>query len=214
VSTAPSTRIRPFAAAAVLAAGAFAAAAAAGETDSAIYTPCPDGPKEGHGNFSAEVSYVWGGGTSATISLALTCLADGSHTGHITGLALNGAAGSTGLAFVSCTSGEFGDLGSPVNAAPFGQFMAGAGIGNNWEGGGPPSRGIAVGSTETFVFTLTGSSELLSGLHANTALDASGYAMGVRFLAEGGKVVGCAVPAPGALALLAVAGIGPRRRRR
>ena len=75
-----------------------------------------------------------------------------------------------------------------------------------------------MGASQTFTFTVSGSASALAALNAETALRQDGYGMVVRFRGGVGgwsdKVVGCALPAPGALALLGVAGVLPSRRRR
>lgn len=199
----------------------IATSANAGTTFSEnTWEPC--GSAEGalsKGLFIANVSYSYSGGTTASISIVLnntTLLANG---GYITGIAVNEATGATGLSFVSCTNANFVAI-SAVSAPPFGTFTAGGALGANWTGGGSPTGGIAAGSSATFAFTLTGSSALLMGLNADTLFgpNGAGNAMAVRF--RGGvdgwsdKVLGCATPAPGAVALLGVVGLLSSRRRR
>ena len=208
-----ATHHRPMLAAA-LAAGALAATALAGDSSSWLYLPCAEG-SEGNGTFTAMVTYSWTGGSTSSISVELTNTGTSMLSdGYITAIALNGAPGTTGMSFISCTSANFGGLAGPVNAAPFGDFMVGASLGQNWEGGGQPSNGIAVGVTETFVFSMAGDAALLGSLSAQDCLDSTGYAMAIRFRGgEGGKVLGCAVPGPGAAALFAIGGLLGRRRR-
>lgn len=193
---------------------AIAGAASAAVT-TANYVPCDS--TEGIGSFHASVSYDYSGGTSATLTIALLNDTGASFGGYITGLALNGGAGVGSMTFVSCTNRSFDDAGSPVDANPYGDFMAGAAVGGNWLGAGSPLAGIGVGMTSTFVFTMTGAAMDLAMLTAEDCLTRDGYAMAVRFRGgEGGwsdKVIGCALPAPGAVAVLAAAGlVGTRRR--
>jgi MYXO-CTERM domain-containing protein len=201
---------------AVLASGLCAGPASA-SFSTAQYVPC--GSTEGFGSFSAELSYSYMGGTSASISITLTNTTDMSLGGYITALALNPNGTASGLFYVSSSSAAFSQIVAPINASPYGQFAAGAGLGGSFLGGGSPVGGIAVGGSEIFTFALTGSASALAALDAETALAGTGYAMVVRF--RGGdfedwsdKVVGCALPAPGALALLGAAGLVSRRRRR
>ena len=201
--------------AAIATAGALAAGAFAGEGSSWLYLPCES--TQGIASFSAMVNYSWSGGSTATISIDLTNTTEASLGGFITAIAVNGAPGSSAMQFVSCTSGAFQGLAGPVSGSPYGDFMAGSSTGNSWLGGGSPNSGIANGASASFVFSISGSAALLSGLSAEDCLDSTGYAMAVRF--RGGatgwsdKVVGCAVPAPGAAALIALAGMAGRRRR-
>lgn len=193
---------------------AIAGAASAAVT-TANYVPCES--TEGIGSFHASVTYDYSGGTSATLTIALLNDTGASFGGYITGLALNGGAGVGSMTFVDCTNRSFEDAGSPVAANPYGDFMAGAAVGGNWLGGGSPLAGIGVGMTSTFVFTMTGTAMDLSMLTAEDCLTRDGYAMAVRFRGGVGgwsdKVIGCALPAPGAVAVLAAAGlVGTRRR--
>lgn len=201
---------------AALASGLCAGPASA-SFSTAQYIPCES--TEGFGSFSAELIYSYSGGTSASISIALTNTTDMSLGGYITALALNPNGTAGGLFYVSSSSAAFSEIAVPIDAAPFGQFAAGAGLGGSFLGSGSPVGGIAVGGSEFFTFTLTGTASALAALDAETALSTTGYAMVVRF--RGGdfedwsdKVVGCALPAPGALALLGAAGLVSRRRRR
>jgi hypothetical protein len=45
-----------------------------------------------------------------------------------------------------------------VSGVPYGQFDFGAALGGDFEGGGNPNDGIAVGDTATFTFTFSGTS--------------------------------------------------------
>ena len=126
---------------------------------------------------------------------------------------------ATRLVFNSCTNAAFLDCGSPVSAAPFGSFVAGAALGGDWLGGGSPNAGIAIGASATFNFTISGSAALLGALTAEDVFnDENDRSMVVRFRGGVGgwsdKVLGCAQPAPGAVALLGVAGMFGARRRR
>ena len=119
-------------------AGAASATALAGDGSSWLYLPCEEG-SQGHGTFTAMVTYLWGGGDTASVSVELTNTGAGMLAdGYITAIALNGAPGTAGMSFVSCTSANFGGLAGPVNAAPFGNFMVGSSTFQNWEGGGAP----------------------------------------------------------------------------
>ena len=202
---------------ALVASGACAGTASA-SFSTATYIPC--GSSEGYGSFQADLIYSYSGGTSATVSVTLTNSTEMSLGGYITALALNPHGSADGLAFVSSTSAGFVGIAGPIATPPYGSFAAGAGLFGQFLGSGDPSAGIAVGSSEIFTFTLSGSESALAALDAETVLSSStGYSMVVRF--RGGavddwsdKVIGCALPAPGALALLGAVGLVPKRRRR
>lgn len=200
---------------ALLASATYAAPASASFT-TATYVPCCS--TEDIGSFNAQLSYSYTSGTSATISITLTNTMDPSLGGYITALALSPNGAASGLSFVSSSSAAFKNIASPVSAPPYGTFAAGAGLNGSFLAGGNPSSGIGVGMSETFTFTVTGSAAALAALNAETALNQAGYGMVVRFRGgQGGwsdKVIGCALPAPGAIALLGAVGMLPSRRRR
>ena len=198
-----------------------AGSAFAGTSTTANYVPC--GSSEGSnskGIFTSLVTYTYSGsGTSASVSVLLTNTTLLANGGFITGLAVNPDPGATGLVFNSCTNAAFIDCGSPVTASPFGNFVAGAALGGNWLGGGSPNAGIAVGASATFTFTISGSAALLGAMTAEDVFnEEDDRALVVRFRGGVGgwsdKVLGCAAPAPGAVALLGVAGMFGGRRRR
>lgn len=178
----------------------------------------PNGSTEGIASFSATVTYTYNGGTTAIVDVDLLNDTAPALGGYITGLALNPGVGVTSLAYVSCTSASFNGLAGPFIAAPYGMFAAGASLNGSWEGSGNPNFGIAVGDSETFSFTMTGSAAALGVLTGDTVFDNVGHGMAVRFRGgEGGwsdKVLGTALPAPGAATLLVLAGFGGARRRR
>lgn len=186
------------------------------EVSSALYLPC--GSTEDIASFVAKLRYEHLGGGVASITIDLTNTTSPTLGGFITGIALNAIAGAGGPFFVSSTDVDFLVTPSPVDASPYGHFMAGAALGGNWLGGGTPEDGIGVGQSARFEFTIHGSREFLKGLDAETVLDHSAHAMAVRFRGGVGgwsdKVVGCA-PSPGGIAALLIGPlIGIRRRRR
>ena len=201
--------------------GALAAASVAGgalaSVTTADYAPC--GSTEGIASFRAHLTYAHSGGSAASVIIELendTSLALG---GSITAVAVNPARGAAGISFTSCSNPDFGGLAGPVSAPPFGEFAAGASTGASWTGSESSSGGIAAGSSALFVFLLSGSASYLSALEAETVLDSVGGAIAVRFRGGAGndwsdKVLGCALPAPGAVSLLGVAHlVGGRRQR-
>ena len=182
----------------------------------ATYAPCCS--TEDIGSFDAQLTYTYTGGTNATVSIVLTNTVDPSLGGFITALALTPNGTASGLTFVSSSNAAFLNIPSPIAASPYGSFTAGAGLNGNFLGGGSPSAGIGTGGSATFTFNMTGSAAALSALDAEIALNQVGYGMVVRFRGgQGGwsdKVVGCALPAPGALAVLGAVGLVAKRRRR
>lgn len=167
------------------------------------------------GNFTGSLTYTYTG-PSATLSVQLTNISNPANGGFLTGFALNNPGG-----YISSVSPVFSDadfvlLGGPsynnsINAMPFGDFDIGAALGGDWQGGGNPSYGIGVGTTETFLFGLTGSNlNTLNEWSFVNELSASPGGGGSQFFAarfrgfnneQSDKVPG-QVPEPGTLLLL------------
>ncbi|MFO0783804.1 MAG: hypothetical protein U0636_08975 [Phycisphaerales bacterium] len=175
----------------------------------------------GLGSFTAQVTYTHNGGSHAILSLFITNTTAPSVGGYITAIALS-PVGVTGMELDSCTNSNFHDLGDRVAAQPYGTFMGGAGTGNSWTGGGSANKGIAAGSSATFVFDIEGSASVLAARDAESILTSdSGDTFAVRFrgMAHGGsdKVLGTfvsnTVPGPASLAALGMM-LLPRGRRR
>lgn len=191
--------------------------AASASVTQADYAPC--GSTEGIASFLAHVTYAYSGGSAASVGIQLDNDTSMMLGGYITAVAINPANGAAGLSFVSCSNANFAGLAGPVGAPPYGTFAAGASTGGGWTGGGSPLGGIAAGSSALFVFSLTGSAAYLGSLTAENVLGGAGNAMAIRFRGGAGndwsdKVIGCALPAPGAVSLLGVVGLlGARRRR-
>lgn len=165
--------------------------------------------------FEGGIEYTFNGGTDGTLTISLTNMTDLSVGGYLTGFVFNIDSVDAGASasLLSTTDADFLDTGAE-NAAPFGMFMAGAALGANWEGGGNPSNGIAMGVTETFVFSVSASDA--STLDAINFIGNTGDNFAVRFrgLHNGDSDKVSTIPAPGtgALAMLGL-GIASRRRR-
>jgi hypothetical protein len=100
------------------------------------------------------------------------------------------------------------------NGAPFGRFDAGAALGADWEGGGNPNFGIAVGVSEMFTFKVTASdASSLSAIDFVGDGEDVNFVVRFRGLLDGGSDKVPGVPAPGA-GVLALAGLAIVTRRR
>ena len=164
------------------------------------------------------------------VDIELTNTSPLLNGGFITAFVFNIPEGVTVTAATLLSSdADFGVLGGPgfsngVNGAPFGQFDIGASTGGSFEGGGNPSLGIAVGVTNTFSFSLTGTG--LGSLSPADFLGSLSVAPGdgkghedlvVRFrgFEDGGsdKVPNENVPEPSVVLLLGLGMIGVWARR-
>ena len=209
--------MKPIAAATVATAVFASHPSAQAAVTTAPYAPCKS--TEGLGDFAALVTYSYSSGTTASLVIELSNTTPLALGGYITAIAVNPGPGVTSMAFIGSSSASFSGLAGPVSALPFGPYMIGASTSGSWLGGGSPAGGIAVGATESFTFSMTGSAAALAALDAETVLAAGCGAMAVRF--RGGavtdwsdKVAGTALPTPGTLALAGLAALGRRRRRR
>lgn len=115
------------------------------------------------GHFTGTMTYTDINATSATLTIQLTNTSPPANGGFITGFVFNNPGNAiSGVTSFSSTNSNFGLISGPitvngVNGAPFGQFDVGASTGGSFEGQGSPNGGIAVGSSATFTFDLTGS---------------------------------------------------------
>ncbi len=127
------------------------------------------------GSYSGSFDYSASDASNAQFTISLTNTSAVDNGGYLTAFVFNNPFGFISGATLSASDTDFAILGGPtfsdgVNGAPYGQFDIGSSTGDSFEGGGNPSFGIAVGSTETFAFSFTGSS--LDTLTEQSFLDA------------------------------------------
>lgn len=171
---------------------------------------------EGLANFSGSLDYLHIGGNQGLLTVSLTNTTDPLVGGFITGFAFN-IDSADAAATALLIAGDYPFVGMVnVNGTPFGTFDAGAAISGNFQGGGPPNNGIAVGNTGVFVFNVFASDA--ASLTETSFISASGVNFLVRMMGldDGGsdKVPGLQVPTPATAALLILAGLTGTRRRR
>lgn len=166
------------------------------------------------GAYLADLSYVSQTATTGKLTIAITNTTPTALGGFLTAMVFNAPASVSALTLFSGPV-NFSLL-SNVSASPYGTYQYGASTSSSFEGGGSPSRGLAVGATGTFVFNVTASNA--ASLTASSFLIGGDDAFVVRFrgFANGGsdKVPGTLVPTPGSAALLGLAGVVAARRKR
>lgn len=167
--------------------------------------------------FTGTVDYVFGTGSTGYLTIDLTNASVGTG-GFLTAVVFRFDSADPSAAAVLTSSTRPAMINTGIeNAAPFGTYMGGAGIGGQYLGGGNPSGGIAVGSSATFNFTITATdaSTLTSASFVNAGGSPS-LLTRFRGLADGGsdKVPVTNIPAPAPLMLAGLAGLVASRRRR
>lgn len=172
---------------------------------------------ENLGDFAGTIEYTFDADDMGTLTISLENTGPFDNGGFITGVVFN--IGSTdddaGAALMSTTNASFLEV-TDEPAPPFGTFDAGAALGADWTGGGDPTDGIAVGDSDSFTFKVTADDAMF--LSASSFLEGPNkhnFVVRFRGFEDGGSDKVPGVPAPGALSLIALAGLlsSPRRRR-
>lgn len=178
---------------------------------------------EGLGAFMGTLNYTYLGGSSGQLDVTLTNTTDASIGGYITAFMFRPPPelGAFGCSLSSSDFAAMTDIPAGSSGSPFtGSWIGGAGTGGSWLAGGAPGGGIGIGQTGSFSFAISGAnaSLLSSDAFVSGSLVSDPYAFIVRFrgMNDGGsdKVPANELPAPGAVALLAMAGLGNGRARR
>src|SRR3972149_3552108 len=117
-----------------------------------------DGP---NGHYEGTCSYVPSGPTAAELTVVLTNTSPAANSGYLTAFVFNNPGNKITGVSLTASDLDFSFLGGPdfdggISGSPFGDFAIRASTSSAFLGGGTPSKGIGVGVTETFTFSLTG----------------------------------------------------------
>lgn len=200
---------------------AIALTGAPAAADIIHFTPDQDNSTENTGvSFNGSVEYDYLGGTSGELTISLTNTTDPLIGGFLTGFVFNiNSVDPNAFAVLDSTSNPNFVGMQNESGAPFGNFDAGAAVDGSFQGGGSPANGLAIGETGIFSFLLTASdASTLSAMSFLTGPNEFNFVTRFRGVGPNGedsdKLPVTVLPAPGALALLGMAGlIGTRRRR-
>lgn len=126
----------------------------------------------GLGSYTGSLTYQSSDAQNAILTIVLENTSPAVNGGYLTAFVFNNPGDKIATASLAGPA-NFSLLGGPgfnngVNGAPYGQFDFGASTGGSFEGGGPPSKGLGVGQSGTFIFTLTGTG--LNVLNASSFL--------------------------------------------
>jgi len=130
--------------------------------------------------FSASLDYSYDHGDEGLLVITLTNTSASSVGGYLTGFVFDIATTDDDFEaeLENASNDDFEDTGSE-SANPFGDFDAGAALRGNWNGGGNPSFGLAVGEIGIFEFEIE--ADDASSLTASSFLGANGDWFAVRF---------------------------------
>lgn len=185
-------------------------------------------------NYSIDFEVSTVSANKASLTFVVSNLTPAAVGGYLTAFVFNNPGAITSASLVSSSLSGMTDFyftNNQVNAQPLGGFDFAVGLttanqNNVFEGGGPPSNGLAVGGIATFVLSVggTGVGSLTTSDFVNV-LSTGGEFFAVRFRGLNGnlsdKVPGIlvspgAVPEPASAALmglgLAVVAVAARRR--
>ena len=178
---------------------------------------------EGLGGFTGTLNYTYLGGSNGQLDVTLTNTTPVATGGFITAFMFRPPSdmGTFTSALTFSSHPAMIDIPAGASGSPFGgTWIGGAGLTGQWLGGGNPSNGVAVGMTGSWTFSIVGANagSLTSDSFVSGDDQPDAYAFIVRFrgmtnpLADSDKVPAYEMPAPGAAALLGLAGLLVRRR--
>ncbi len=113
------------------------------------------------GSYTGSLDYSFTNATTAELEIILTNTSPADNGGYLTAFVFNNPDNLISGVSLTPSDADFVLLGGAlfnngINGAPYGKFDIGASTGGSFEGGGNPSKGLAVGASGTFTFSLTG----------------------------------------------------------
>lgn len=177
----------------------------------------------GLGAFTGTLNYTYLGGTSGQLDVTLTNTTAASIGGYITAFMFRPPTDMGTFASMLTASSQpmMTDIPAGASGSPFpGSWIGGAGLNGQWLAGGSPGGGVGVGLTGSWTFSIVGANAASltsdSFVSGDDQPDASAFIVRFRGMTDprddSDKVPSYELPAPGAAALLGLAGLLVRRR--
>jgi hypothetical protein len=174
--------------------------------------------------YQGTMQWSYTSGTTATVTVSLT------NTSSVAGYLSAFVVGMANTTFVvtqtSAPTGYSQLTGNGLKATPFGDFDWGSASTSSFNGGGSGANGgLAQGQSGTWTFSVSGSAASLAAVNSAAVFNGTNqwdFVAHIKGIQNGGSTVsekltsslmGTAMPAPGAISLLAIAGMKSRRRR-
>ena len=184
------------------------------ESDSAHST-------NGIGTFTGTIDYGFDIGLNSwTVLITLTNTSNPANGGRLTGFIFNiNSTDPNASATLHSADYPFQNAPNQSGNPLGGTYDAGAALGGNWNGGGPPAPGIASGATGTFLFKVSASdANSLSPMSFITGPETYNFLVRLRGFNGGGSdkvpAMESEVPGPSALCGMAFGLVLMRGRRR
>lgn len=173
--------------------------------------------------YQGTIAWSYTSGSTATIAVNLT------NTSSVVSYLFAFVVGMQDSSFVvtqTSAPSQFSQLtGNGLKATPFGDFDWGSSATGSFNGGGGGNAGLAQGASGSWTFSVSGAAASLAAVNSASVFNGAnqwdfvahlkGITSGSGTVSEKltSNLMGAAMPGPGALALLALAGVMTRRRR-
>ncbi|MDE2213836.1 MAG: hypothetical protein KGJ61_01790 [Candidatus Omnitrophica bacterium] len=140
-----------------------------------------------YGDFTGSFNYVYTSPILATLTIDLKNTTPSYRGGYLTAFVFNNPDDLISHVTLTSSDSNFKVIGgssydNKINGSPYGHFDIGASTGGGFEGSGNPDKGIGVGDSASFVFTLQGSNldTLSNESFADTLSGGTGHGEGYK----------------------------------
>jgi hypothetical protein len=210
---------------AIAAAAVASSLASAGLVNVFLDSASGVGSSQSYGaSYQGTMQWSYTSGTTATVTVSLTNTS--SVAGDLSAFVVGMANTSFVVTQTSSPTGYSQLTGNGLKATPFGDFDWGSASTSSFNGGGSgDNSGLAQGQSGTWTFSVSGSAASLAAVNSAAVFNGTNqwdFVAHIKGIQNGSGTVsekltsslmGTAMPAPGAISLLAIAGMKSRRRR-